>query len=232
MMKAHDERHLTHRGNVLRAMVLGANDGTISTAALILGVAAASADRNAILTAGVAGLVAGAASMGLGEYVSVSSQRDSELADIRKETWELEHQPEHELEELKEIFIAKGLSERLASEVAVELTRKDALKVHLEEELGITLHNRARPFQAAASSALAFAVGALLPLLAVVIASETLRIWATLALVLIALVGLGYFGARFGGARAKRPIARVVIGGFGAIAFTMAIGWLFGTAIA
>jgi VIT1/CCC1 family predicted Fe2+/Mn2+ transporter len=195
-------------------------------------VAAASASRDAILTAGVAGLVAGAASMGLGEYVSVSSQRDSELADIRKETWELENQPEHELEELKAIFKAKGLSDGLASEVAIELTQKDALKVHLEEELGITPHNRARPFQAASSSALAFAVGASLPLLAVVIASEALRIWATLALVLVALVGLGYFGARFGGARAKRPIARVVVGGFIAIAFTMAIGWLFGTAIA
>jgi VIT1/CCC1 family predicted Fe2+/Mn2+ transporter len=170
--------------------------------------------------------------MGLGEYVSVSSQRDSELADIRKETWELENQPEHELEELKAIFKAKGLSDGLASEVAIELTQKDALKVHLEEELGITPHNRARPFQAASSSALAFAVGASLPLLAVVIASEALRIWATLALVLVALVGLGYFGARFGGARAKRPIARVVVGGFIAIAFTMAIGWLFGTAIA
>jgi VIT1/CCC1 family predicted Fe2+/Mn2+ transporter len=124
------------------------------------------------------------------------------------------------------------LSDGLASEVAIELTQKDALKVHLEEELGITPHNRARPFQAASSSALAFAVGASLPLLAVVIASEALRIWATLALVLVALVGLGYFGARFGGARAKRPIARVVVGGFIAIAFTMAIGWLFGTAIA
>jgi tetratricopeptide (TPR) repeat protein len=153
-------------------------------------------------------------------------------ADIAKETWELENQPEHELEELKAIFKAKGLSDGLASEVAIELTQKDALKVHLEEELGITPHNRARPFQAASSSALAFAVGASLPLLAVVIASEALRIWATLALVLVALVGLGYFGARFGGARAKRPIARVVVGGFIAIAFTMAIGWLFGTAIA
>ncbi len=231
-VKPHDERHLTHRGNVLRAMVLGANDGIISTAALILGVAVASASRDAILTAGVAGLVAGAASMGLGEYVSVSSQRDSELADIRKETWELENQPEHELEELKAIFKAKGLSDGLASEVAIELTQKDALKVHLEEELGITPHNRARPVQAMASSALAFAVGASLPLLAVVFASEALRIWSTLALVLVALVGLGYFGARFGGARPKRPIARVVIGGFVAIAFTMAIGWLFGTAIA
>jgi VIT1/CCC1 family predicted Fe2+/Mn2+ transporter len=231
-VKPHDERHLTHRGNVLRPMVLGANDGIISTAALILGVAAASASRDAILTAGVAGLVAGAASMGLGEYVSVSSQRDSELADIRKETWELENQPEHELLELQEMFEAKGLSEGLAAQVAVELTQKDALKVHLEEELGITPHNRAQPVQAAASSATAFAVGASLPLLAVVVASETLRIWATLSLVLVALVCLGYFGARFGGARAKRPIARVVIGGMIAIAFTMSIGWLFGAVIA
>lgn len=231
-MKPHDERHLTHRGNVLRAMVLGANDGIISTAALILGVAAASSSRDAILTAGVAGLVAGAASMGLGEYVSVSSQRDSELADIRKETWELENQPDHELEELTAIFAAKGLSGSLAAQVAEELTRKDALKVHLEEELGITADSRARPFQAAASSAVAFAIGASLPLLAVVVASEALRIWTTMALVLAALVGLGYFGARFGGARAKRPIARVVFGGFIAIGFTMAIGWLFGAVIA
>jgi VIT1/CCC1 family predicted Fe2+/Mn2+ transporter len=231
-VKPHDERHLTHRGNVLRAMVLGANDGIISTAALILGVAAASSSRDAILTAGVAGLVAGAASMGLGEYVSVSSQRDSELADIRKETWELENQPDHELEELTAIFAAKGLSGSLAAQVAEELTRKDALKVHLEEELGITADSRARPFPAAASSAVAFAIGASLPLLAVVVASEALRIWTTMALVLAALVGLGYFGARFGGARAKRPIARVVFGGFIAIGFTMAIGWLFGAVIA
>lgn len=230
-MSTHDERHASHRANVLRAMVLGANDGIISTAALILGVAAAEASRNSILTAGVAGLVAGAASMGLGEYVSVSSQRDSEMADIRKETWELEHQPEHELAELVAIFEAKGLSNPLATEVAKELTEKDALKVHLAEELGITMGNLASPVPAAFSSMVSFAVGAAVPLGSVALFPESSRIIATLVIVLASLVGLGFFGARFGGAKAKRPISRVVVGGVIAIAFTMAVGWLFGATV-
>ena len=230
-MSTHEEGHASHRANVLRAMVLGANDGIISTAALILGVVAADASRDAILTAGLAGLVAGAASMGLGEYVSVSSQRDSELADIRKETWELENEPEHEFAELVAIFEHKGLSNGLATQVATELTEKDALKVHLAEELGITQGNLASPVPAAVSSTLAFAIGAAVPLLSVVVFPESSRVVSTLVVVFAALVGLGFFGARFGGSKAKRSILRVVVGGAIAFAFTMTVGWLFGAAI-
>jgi VIT family len=149
----HSEGHMGHRVGWLRAMVLGANDGIISTAALLLGVAAADASRSAILTAGMAGLVAGAVSMALGEYVSVSSQRDSERSDIAKETWELEHMADHELEELTAIYESKGLSSDLAAQVALELTAHDALAAHLREELGITADDLANPIQAAWSSA-------------------------------------------------------------------------------
>lgn len=231
VVKTHDEQHASHRANVLRAMVLGANDGIISTAALILGVAAAEASRNSILTAGVAGLVAGAASMGLGEYVSVSSQRDSQLADIKKETWELENQPEHEFEELVAIFEAKGISHGLATNVATELTEKHALKTHLAEELGITMGELSSPVPAAISGALSFAIGSAVPLISVAVANESSRVVTTLVVVFFALVALGYFGARFGGAKAKRPIGRVLFGGAIAIAFTMTVGWLFGVAV-
>ena len=212
-------------------MVLGANDGIISTAALLLGVAAADATRNAILTAGFAGLVAGAVSMALGEYVSVSSQRDSERSDIAKETWELAHQADHELEELTAIYKAKGLSAQLATEVAVQLTEHDALGAHLRDELGISRDNLARPFQAAWSSALAFSVGASLPLVAAVLASESLRVPLIAATTLVALVGLGFVGARAGGASPWRSIARVVIGGALAMAVTSLVGWLFGSVV-
>ena len=227
----HYEGHYGHRTGWLRAMVLGANDGIISTAALLLGVAAADATRNAILTAGFAGLVAGAVSMALGEYVSVSSQRDSERSDIAKETWELAHQADHELEELTAIYKAKGLSEQLATEVAVQLTEHDALGAHLRDELGISRDNLARPFQAAWSSALAFSVGASLPLVAAVLASESLRVPLIAATTLVALVGLGFVGARAGGASPWRSIARVVIGGALAMAVTSLVGWLFGSVV-
>ena len=231
-MRTHDERHGSHRSGWLRASVLGANDGIISTACLILGVAAADAGRDAILTSGVAGLVAGAASMALGEYVSVSSQRDSERADIRKEMWELEHQPDHELDELTAIFAAKGLSPELARTVATELTSKDALRVHLAEELGITELTTARPVQASVSSAAAFAVGAGIPLVAAAIATDAGRIAVTIGVALASLVLLGFSGARVGGASVRRPIVRVVLGGAIAMAVTMAIGSLVGAAIA
>ncbi len=227
----HYEGHYGHRTGWLRAMVLGANDGIISTAALLLGVAAADATRNAILTAGFAGLVAGAVSMALGEYVSVSSQRDSERSDIAKETWELAHQADHELEELTAIYKAKGLSAQLATEVAVQLTEHDALGAHLRDELGISRDNLARPFQAAWSSALAFSVGASLPLVAAVLASESLRVPLIAATTLVALVGLGFVGARAGGASPWRSIARVVIGGALAMAVTSLVGWLFGSVV-
>jgi len=231
-MATHDETHSGHRTNVLRAMVLGANDGIISTACLVLGVAAANASKTSIMTAGVASLVAGAASMSLGEYVSVSSQRDTERADISKEKWELENLPERELAELTGIFESKGLRHDLARQVAVELTERDALAIHLAEELGITEHSNARPVEAAVSSAMAFSVGSAIPLLAMWLASESLRYASTVGIVVVGLALLGFSGARFGGAKPQRPIARVIIGGLIAMAITMAIGNLFGAAVA
>ncbi len=228
----HSEGHYGHRVGWLRAMVLGANDGIISTAALLLGVAAANSTRTAILTAGMAGLVAGAVSMALGEYVSVSSQRDSERSDIEKEKWELANQADHELEELTAIYRSKGLPHELAKEVAVQLTEHDALATHLLDELGISQDELAKPFQAAWSSALSFSVGASIPLVATAVASASLRIAAIIAVTMVALVGLGYIGARAGGAGPARSIARVVIGGAIAMGVTMAVGWAFGAAVA
>ena len=212
-------------------MVLGANDGIISTACLILGVAAADATRSTIITAGVAGLVAGAASMAIGEYVSVSSQRDAEQADIAKETWELEHTPEHELDELTAIYKGKGLTQELARAVAVQLTKEDALKVHMAEELGITHLTLARPVQASVSSAGSFSVGAAIPLVAVALASSSQRIATTIVVALFALVALGISSAVAGGAHPLRPTFRVVLGGSVAMAFTMAIGRLVGSVV-
>lgn len=226
----HYEGHYGHRVGWLRAMVLGANDGIISTAALLLGVAAAASSRSAILTAGMAGLVAGAVSMALGEYVSVSSQRDSERSDIEKERWELANQADHELEELTAIYQAKGLQPALATEVAVQLTEHDALAAHLRDELGISEDQLAKPFQAAWSSAVAFSLGAAIPLIAAALAAKSLRIVTIIAVTMVALIGLGFIGARAGGSGPGRSIARVVIGGAIAMAVTMAVGWAFGAA--
>jgi len=231
-MSPHDEDHSSHRVGLLRAMVLGANDGIISTACLVLGVAAATAERSTILTAGMAGLVAGAASMALGEYVSVSSQRDSEQSDIAKEKWELEHTPDIELAELAGIYRKKGLPQALAHEVAVELTKHDALKTHLAEELGIHEATRARPVQASVGSAGSFAVGAAIPLIAVSLFTEAMRFTGTIAVVVLTLVALGVSSSKYGGAKPARPVLRVVIGGLIAIAVTMAVGRLFGAAVA
>ena len=231
-MSPHDEDHSSHRIGLLRAMVLGANDGIISTACLVLGVAAATAERSTILTAGMAGLVAGAASMALGEYVSVSSQRDSEQSDIAKEKWELEHTPDIELAELAGIYRKKGLPQALAHEVAVELTKHDALKTHLAEELGIHEATRARPVQASVGSAGSFAVGAAIPLIAVSLFTEAMRFTGTIAVVVLTLVALGVSSSKYGGANPARPVLRVVIGGLIAIAVTMAVGKLFGAAVA
>ena len=228
----HLERHSVHRIGLLRAMGLGANDGIISTACLILGVAAADATRTSILTAGMAGLVAGAVSMALGEYVSVSSQSDAERADIAKEKWELETMPEHELDELTAIYASKGLPQALAREVAEELTKHDALATHLAEELGITDTSAARPVQAAVGSAGAFTVGAAVPLLTAALASSSARIVSTLVVVTVALASLGWAGARFGQADTRKPTIRVVLGGLAAMAITMAVGSVFGAAIA
>ena len=230
-MVRHEEGHFSHRIGLLRAMVLGANDGIISTACLILGVAAADGTRNAIITAGVAGLVAGAASMAIGEYVSVSSQRDAEQADIAKETWELEHTPEHELDELTAIYKGKGLTQELARAVAVQLTKEDALKVHMAEELGITHLTLARPVQASVSSAGSFSVGAAIPLIAVALASSSQRMAITIVVAVFALVALGISSAKAGGAHPLRPTFRVVFGGSVAMAFTMAIGRLVGSVV-
>ena len=231
-MSTHDEGHGGTRVGLLRAMVLGANDGIISTACLVLGVAASSASRSAILTVGLAGLVAGAASMALGEYISVSSQRDAENANIAKEKWELANVPERELEELTAIYVHKGLNPDLARQVAEELTAGDALKIHLAEELGISEHSRAQPIEAMVGSAVAFAVGASVPLISIALASTSNRIAVTIAIVVVALLGLGAAGARAGGAHPVRPIVRVVLGGLVAIGLTMAVGKLFGTSIA
>ena len=231
-MSPHDEDHSSHRIGLLRAMVLGANDGIISTACLVLGVAAATAERSTILTAGMAGLVAGAASMALGEYVSVSSQRDSEQSDIAKEKWELENTPDIELAELAGIYRKKGLPQALAHEVAVELTKHDALKIHLAEELGIHEATRARPLQASVGSAGSFAVGAAIPLIAVSAFSQSLRFTGTIAVVVLTLIALGGSSAKYGGAHPVRPVIRVVFGGLVAIAVTMAVGKLFGAAVA
>jgi VIT1/CCC1 family predicted Fe2+/Mn2+ transporter len=227
----HMERHRSHRAGWLRAGVLGANDGIVSTASLVLGVAAADTSRSVILTAGMAGLVAGALSMAVGEYVSVSSQRDTEQADIAKERLELAATPERELAELTAIYRHKGLSPLLARRVAEELSEGDVLKVHLSEELGITDETLARPVQAMAVSAVSFAIGAALPLGAMAAATSSTRVWITVAVALVALVSLGAIGARLGGAPRGRAAIRVVIGGAAAMALTTLVGNLFGAAI-
>ncbi|MCU0306823.1 MAG: VIT family protein [Thermoleophilia bacterium] len=227
----HPEVHVVHRTGWLRAGVLGANDGIVSTASLVLGVAAAGSSRGAVITAGVAGLVAGAMSMAAGEYVSVSSQRDAERADIDRERRELEEQPELELDELTQIYVARGLSASLARQVAVELTAGDALAVHARDELGLAEMTMARPLQAAVASGLAFTAGAVLPLAAIAVTASQARIAITVVVALVALLLLGAVGARFGGARVARAAGRVVVWGAAAMALTMAIGALVGTAV-
>ena len=226
--KSHRETHRLPSTAWLRAAVLGANDGIVSTACLVLGVAAATHELGPIIVAGLAGLVAGALSMAVGEFVSVGSQLDTERADIARETKELAAMPSRELEELVHIYIDKGLTPDLARAVAVELTAKDALAVHLSEELGITDQTRARPFQAAASSSLAFALGSALPLIGVVVAPEGSRTYLTIGVSIGALGGLGALGAKLGGAPTLRAVTRVVVGGGAAMAITMAIGALVG----
>ncbi|MFO0744454.1 MAG: VIT family protein [Myxococcota bacterium] len=229
--KSHRETHRSHRAAWLRAMVLGANDGIVSTACLLLGVAAAQSELGPVLVAGLAGLVAGALSMAVGELVSVGSQRDSEEADIAQERKELAAMPARELEELVQIYVSKGLTPDLARQVAIELTAKDALSVHLAEELGITDLNRARPLQAALSSAVSFALGAALPIVAVAVAPATLRSPFAIVVSIVALGSLGAVGAKLGGAGLLRPVARVVVGGAIAMAITMGIGALVGQSL-
>ncbi len=227
----HAEGHVVHRTGWLRAAVLGANDGILSTASLVLGVAAAGAGRGAIVTAGVAGLVAGAMSMAAGEYVSVSSQRDAERADIERERTELAETPAAERDELARIYRERGLSDELAERVADELSAGDQLRVHARDELGIDVDELARPFQAAWTSATSFAVGAAVPLLAIGLAPAGARIAIAIVVTLLALAVLGVAGARLGGAPERPAALRVVLGGIFAMAITMGIGALVGTAV-
>lgn len=218
--------------NWLRAGVLGANDGIVSTAGIVVGVAAATVARAPILTAGIAGLAAGAVSMALGEYVSVSTQRDSERALLGKERRELRDDPVAELDELKRIYQRKGLSESTAETVAKELTDHDAFAAHAEVELGIDPDELTNPWQAAMSSALSFTVGALLPLIAILLPPVGLRIPVTAAAVMLALIVTGAVSAELGGAPKQRAVLRNVVGGGLALAITYAIGHLVGATIA
>jgi VIT1/CCC1 family predicted Fe2+/Mn2+ transporter len=223
--------HRSQRSNWLRAAVLGANDGILSTASLVLGVAASGAATAAIVTAGVAGLVAGALSMAAGEYVSVSSQRDAERADMRLEERELRRDPEGELHELATIYERRGLPPALASQVASTLSARDALGAHARDELGLDAQRLARPFQAAWTSAVSFATGAALPLAAVALIPESTRAAGTVAVTVLGLAVLGGLGARLGGAPRGPATVRVVAWGAVAMAVTAGIGAFVGTIV-
>ncbi len=227
----HAERHAITRIGWLRAAVLGANDGLLSTASLILGVAAASADHQAILVAGVASLVAGSMSMAAGEYVSVSSQRDAEHADLAVEKRELKDDPEAELNELTGIYVKRGVAPDLAREVARQLTARDALAAHARDELGVTDAAAARPVQAALASAASFSVGAVLPLAVALLSPSNMLIWTVSAASLAFLAVLGALGAWTGGARMGRATLRVVFWGVLALAVTAGVGKLFGVSV-
>jgi len=227
----HDEPHkgnIALRLNWLRAGVLGGNDGIVSTAGIVLGVAGATATRSTILTAGIAGLAAGAMSMAVGEYVSVSSQRDSEKALLEKERGELRDTPDEELAELTDMYAAKGLTHDLAAEVAEQLTALDALAAHAEVELGIDPVNLTSPWHAAFASMVAFTLGALLPLVAITVPPADLRVPVTVLAVLAALAVTGVVSGRLGKAPLSRPLWRNVIGGSVAMAVTYGIGTLVG----
>jgi VIT1/CCC1 family predicted Fe2+/Mn2+ transporter len=224
----HRESHRTQRIGWLRAAVLGANDGIVSTASLMVGVAAAHAARGQLLLAGVAGLVAGAMSMAAGEYVSVSSQADTELADINRERTELKTQPEHEHQELAAIYVQRGLTAELAAQVARQLMAHDALGAHARDELGISESLSANPVQAALTSAATFAVGAALPLLAALAAPAALLVPVVAGSSLLVLTALGALAARAGGAPVPRAALRVVFWGALAMGLTAGAGSLFG----
>ena len=229
-----DEPHtpgLSGRLNWLRAAVLGADDGIVSVAGIVVGVAGATGSRAAIATAGIAGLVAGAVSMSLGEYVSVSSQRDSERALLALEVSELRDFPEQELAELAAIYESKGLAPETAHQVALELTEHDALAAHLDAELNLNPDDLASPVHAAAASAAAFVVGALLPLIAILLPAPHWRVAVTCAAVLFALAAAGALGARIGGSRRGPAVARIVAGGAVGLAVTYGVGQLVGTVV-
>ena len=230
-LRLHPENHLVTRIGCLRAAVLGANDGIISTASLIVGVAAAAAAQNDVLIAGAAGLVAGAMSMAAGEYVSVSSQSDTERADLARETKELRESPASELDELAEIYVKRGVDAALARQVAQQLMTKDALGAHARDELGISDITTARPVQAALTSAATFSVGAAMPLLMVVVAPAAVLVPVVSVASLAFLAVLGAIGAKAGGADIMRATARVTFWGALAMALTAGIGKIFGTVI-
>lgn len=227
----HPESHLVARIGWLRAAVLGANDGIVSTASLIVGVAAAAATQNDVLLAGIAGLVAGAMSMAAGEYVSVSSQSDTEQADLARERKELSENLEFEREELADIYVKRGVDQELARQVAEQLMAKDALMAHARDELGISEITTARPVQAALTSAATFAVGAAMPLSMVLVSPASRLVPMVSAASLVFLALLGAIGARAGGANVPRATARVTFWGALAMALTAGIGALFGTVV-
>ena len=223
--------HFIDRIGWLRAAVLGANDGIVSTAALLVGVAASPAEKPALILTAIAALVAGALSMAAGEYVSVSSQADTESAELRREKTELAADPEAEIGELRDIYIARGLTAELAAEVAKELTENDALGAHARDELGISDISTARPIQAAVASALSFSCGAAMPVLATWLSPREWTLWTVAAASLIFLAMLGWLGAWAGGVRPLRPVIRVTFWGAVALAVTASIGKLIGTAV-
>jgi vacuolar iron transporter family protein len=229
--RIHLERHRTERIGWLRAAVLGANDGIVSTASLIVGVAAANAGRGEILIAGVAGLVAGAMSMAAGEYVSVSSQADTEQADVAREREELATQPDFERQELAAIYVARGLTPELAAQVAEQLTAHDALGAHSRDELGFSGVLSARPVQAGLTSAATFAVGAALPLIAALAAAGPQLVGVVTGASLVLLTALGALSAQTGGAPVLRASARVAFWGALAMGLTAVVGRLFGTVV-
>ncbi|VTZ28273.1 Membrane protein [Methylocella tundrae] len=231
MVRLHAERHLVNRIGWLRAAVLGANDGIISTASLMVGVAAAASSSSEVLVAGVAGMIAGAMSMAAGEYVSVSSQSDTERADLARERQELAENPKFETNELAQIYVERGLEPALARQVAVQLMAKDALGAHARDELGISEAITARPIQAALTSAATFSVGAALPVIAALAAPRPFLMQAVFATSLAFLALLGALGAKAGGADILKPTIRVAFWGAFAMALTAGIGALIGKAV-
>lgn len=221
----------TAKLNSLRAAVLGANDGIVSTSSVVMGVAGATNNAQAIFTAGMAALVAGALSMAVGEYVSVSSQSDAEKAYIEQERLSLSTNPEQELAELTEAYVESGVSPATAARVAEELTAKDALKAHLQVQFNIDEEDLNSPMQAAAASLLAFIAGGIVPFLAVIFSPDDYRIPVTVVAVFVALIITGYLSAYAGGANKTKAVTRVIIGGLLAMAITYAIGYLFGTTV-
>ena len=227
----HPEKHRTHRIGWLRAAVLGANDGILSTASLIVGVAAAHVSRSSILLTGVAGLVAGAMSMAAGEYVSVSSQSDTERADLEQEREELATDPDREHAELAAIYVSRGLDAELASQVATQLMAKDALGAHARDELGISDTLKARPIQAGLASAATFAAGAAMPMLLVLFVPVSALVWTVSGSSLLFLALLGSLAARAGGSPVWKSVARVTFWGALAMAITAGVGALFGASL-